>query len=225
VDAAATTRGGGQGPGDALKKLLRHLRYGTLLYVLQERLSRLGILIAPYFLVLEEKPELSPGLAGRPPEGLHFCPLNRRDLQEIARSEEFSETEKELLPRLEEGDRCYGLKRGDAVIAYNWAGLKRCAYRLYAFELNAREAYLFGMATAKSLRGRGLAPLLRFKTYEALEQEGRTVFYSISDAFNRPAVRFKKKLGARFLELNLYIEFFGKVHWKRTLKKHPGKRS
>ena len=37
------------------------------------------------------------------------------------------------------------------------------------------------------------------------------MLYSYTDYFNRPAVRFKEKIGARILFVGLYVELFGMV--------------
>jgi hypothetical protein len=65
-------------------------------------------------------------------------------------------------------------------------------------------------------RGKGIAPYIRYLGYKELERLGRTRLYSISIYFNTPAVNFKKKLGAEFLELRLRVRLFRK--WERDVR-------
>jgi len=42
---------------------------------------------------------------------------------------------------------------------------------------------------------------MRVESYRHLRQAGRHTFYSISDYFNSPAIRFKEKLNAEAIRL------------------------
>jgi hypothetical protein len=44
--------------------------------------------------------------------------------------------------------------------------------------------------------------------------------YSISNCFNTPSIKFKKKLNAKLLELHLAVELFNKWHFNLQLKKY-----
>jgi hypothetical protein len=76
------------------------------------------------------------------------------------------------------------------------------------------------MYTRDSYRGKNLAPYLRYKSYEMLKQIGRDKLYSVSDYFNSPAVKFKKKLNTKKIKLILFIQLFNKLHWTFTLKSY-----
>jgi len=67
-------------------------------------------------------------------------------------------------------------------------------------------------------RGMNLAPQLRRQAYRVLREQGYTHFYSVSEALNTPAVRFKLKLKARKRQLLLAVNLFGKLRWRKVLK-------
>ncbi len=126
-------------------------------------------------------------------------------------------TEDKLLSFLDEGKKCFGVKCQGQIAAFNWFYLEEGNCRLRRFRLEDSEVYLFDMYTMKTFRGRGIAPSLRYETYKVLRKMGRSKFYSISDFFNIPSIRFKEKLGSRFLELCLYVRLFGH-HWNWKIK-------
>ena len=80
------------------------------------------------------------------------------------------------------------------------------------------EAYLAGMCTKNEFRGKNIAPHTRYRAYEVLRDMGKTTYYSYSGVFNAPALRFKKKLQARFLWLGLSVVIFRKHRWHWKLR-------
>jgi len=121
-------------------------------------------------------------------------------------------SEKELLARLSKGHKCYAAKYHNKIVAFTWCNFVNCHSILYNFPLKENEAYLYDAYTTESFRGKGIAPYLRCKFYEALHTMERDVFYSISLLFNKSAVRFKSKLDARLLLLA--------IHFKRPKKNY-----
>ena len=49
---------------------------------------------------------------------------------------------------------------------------------------------------------------------------GRDTFYSISECFNAPAVKFKKKLNVKFLGLYVLFDLFRKWRWIPKIKNY-----
>ena len=116
--------------------------------------------------------------------------------------------------------QCFGIKHNDDIVAYMWYNLRRCHSKFSPFLLKKDEAYLFGATTFKAYRGKNLATYVRYQLYRHLNTIGRTRFFSITELFNTPAVRFKEKLKARTLRIGLYVELFDKLHWNILLKKY-----
>ena len=71
-----------------------------------------------------------------------------------------------------------------------------------------------------SYRGKGIAPYIRYQLYKELTKLGRNKLYSISDFFNAPAIKFKKKLNAKSHKLILFIEIFNKWRFSLLIKKY-----
>jgi GNAT superfamily N-acetyltransferase len=71
--------------------------------------------------------------------------------------------------------------------------------------LTPAQAYLFDMYVAPRYRGLRLAPLLRRRILRELADAGRSHCYSLSLAGNRSTRRFKARLGAREVELRIYV--------------------
>jgi hypothetical protein len=113
------------------------------------------------------------------------------------------------------GDRCFGLVRDGSVLCFTWCSLSAIEYGPVRRRLEKNEAYFYGAWTPYASRGLSLAPYLRYQCYRKLDSEGITVLYSLSDYFNRPAVRFKRKMGARELQTGLNVVIWGglRKHW------------
>jgi hypothetical protein len=142
--------------------------------------------------------------------------LGPEDMKEIAEIPSRKISEEVLLARLGEGKKCFGAKYHGKLAAFTWCNFESCSDPIYRFKLKDNEVYLFDAYTLESFRGKNIAPYLRFKCYEALKALGRNNFYSLSLYFNKPAIKFKKKLNARPLILGLYINVLGR--WDRTWK-------
>ena len=187
--------------------------------VIIDALTKVGIIISPHYLVLEG---LGNGRLRHLAEGFadyQFGFLEPQDMQALANLPGRIFTEKELLDRLQEGQKCFGAKCRGEVVAFTW-----CSFAPYAFAkqktlpLRDHEAYLFDAHTVEQYRGIGIAPTLRYRCYQELAKLGRTRCYSITAAFNIPAINFKKKLHAQVLELGLFIELWGRWWWHTRVR-------
>ena len=218
-------------PESLLKRTRAKLRYyrtglswwGMGCRVIIDTLAKVGIIISPHYLVVEgldtaRLQHLAEGFAD-----YQFGFLAPQDMPALANLPGRIWTEKELLTRLQEGQKCFGVKHGGAVVAFTW-----CSFAPYAFAkqktlpLGDHEAYLFDAHTVEQYRGIGIAPTLRYRCYQELAKLGRTRCYSITAAFNIPAINFKKKLHAQVLELGLFIELWGHWWWHTRLREYRG---
>lgn len=203
---------------------LRYYRAGLSLWgmggrIIIDALTKIGIIISPYYLVVEglrngRLQHLEDGYAD-----YEFGFLGPQDMTTLANLPGRIFTEEELLGRLQEGKKCFGAKHCGKVVAFTW-----CSFAPYAFEkqqvlpLRSNEAYLFDAYTVELYRGVGIAPALRYHCYQELAKMGRHRCYSITAAFNIPAINFKKKLHAQVLELGLFVELWGRWWWQTRLR-------
>jgi GNAT superfamily N-acetyltransferase len=111
------------------------------------------------------------------------------------------------------GNQCISTRYKEQLAAFMWIDLRESNCKWYRFPLKGDEAYLFDMFTLKAFRGKGIAPYLRYKSYEILKQMGRTRCYSYTDSFNQAAIKFKKKLNAKTLKTGIYFAVSKNYRW------------
>jgi hypothetical protein len=193
--------------------------YAFALRLSIDALSQVGFRIEPYHLFLE-------GLAGAPRvngalDRYEVAFLRAEDMEEIARIPGRNFTSDDLRRRLDEGKRCLAIKCEGRIAAFTWCDFTACLFeddRL--FPLRDDEACLFDAYTVEAFRGRDLAPFMRYHCYEELAKLGRTCCLSVTVLFNAPAVRFKKKLNAKVIELWVLIAIFRRWRFNRRLMRY-----
>jgi predicted GNAT family acetyltransferase len=116
----------------------------------------------------------------------------------------------QIQARLNKGHLCVVLKSGERIAGYTWADFDEVNDAACDYELGPNEAYLYDAFIAPEFRGSGLAPYMRVESYRHLNRAGRHTFYSISDYFNSPAIKFKQKLNAEAIRVYLRIKLGGR---------------
>lgn len=194
----------------------------ALLQFLSDVSAKFGVRIEVLYLVLEGL-----GLANppAPPAGEYeFRFLTEQDMPEVAAIPGRQLTEEYFQKLLKDGKRCLGIFREGKIVAFTWFDLQNAHIGNGAvFGLKEDEAYLFDAFTAESARGSGLAPYVRYRTYEELAKLGRRRCYSLTSVLNAPSTRFKARLGARILELHFLIGLFGRWRFYRVLKRYESR--
>lgn len=210
-------------PESFLKRVRSKLRYyrkglsvyGLVCRVSIDALAKVGVIVSPYYLVLEglgndRLPHLGGGF-----ERYDFGFLESQDMKALAALPGRIFSEKDLLHRLKEGQKCFGVKYREEIVAFTWCSLAPYAFeKQKAFRLRENEAYLFDAYTVEQFRGVGIAPAMRYRCYQELAKLGKEKCYSITAAFNTPAMHFKRKLNAQVLESGVYVELWGRWWWQ-----------
>ena len=168
----------------------------------QRVLLRIGVRVYPYLMVRENERAVEPIPL---PTGFAFRQYFLEDSALLARSRNKSEDDPSYLNRFRRGQLCFGLEHNGLVAAVLWCDAKEISGLLYEEALPKGAVYFFDAHSNPTYRGQSLAPALRQRTYQALEDLGYSRFLSISEYFNTPARRFKEKLGARNEWLGLYL--------------------
>jgi GNAT superfamily N-acetyltransferase len=188
-----------------LQRLLGRLRHGLLTQEVLDRLARAGLVIYPYYIVLEPLP------TGPPPALSPRCTVRSlvaEDAAEMARISVRPTSEGAIVARMAQAVSL-GIFHDGQLAGYSWAGLQRLpipgSFGQALFGLDSNEAYLFDIYVAPPYRGMRLAGLLRSALQHDLARLGRRRFYSITLAFNRSSRRFKSRLDAREHELRIYV--------------------
>ena len=203
-----------------LNRFKQKIKYNSIYRIILDGLAKINIHIKPYYLVLE-------GLSDKPlPQfktnfhDYNICFLGLKDMKDIAAIPDQARSEKELIQRLNQGNKCLGVKKNNRLVAYTWCDLENCRFKWRSFKLSSDEAYLFDAYTLIEFRGLGLAPFIRYQLYKELLKLNRTKLYSISEYFNQQSINFKQKLNARFIDLGIHISLFNKWNFSSILKKY-----
>lgn len=170
-------------------------------------LKRVRITINPYYVFIEglfdgRLPELQTRF-----EGYSIGSLTTEDMKTISRIPGRKVTLQQLMKRLDDGNMCFGMKHSNELVAFTWYDLNESNIKGRKVSLKKNEAYLFDAYTLVAYRGKGIAPYMRYQVYRELVKLGKTKLYSFSDYFNPPAIKFKQKLNAKYLELRIIVGF------------------
>lgn len=207
-----------------LQNLWLKLKHSHPLRLPFDAIARLGLLVQPYYLLQEGLPGGESEGIEKQTEAFETGYLGREDMKAIAAIPGRNVTEAELLRLLEDGKRCLGARRNGELAAFTWFDLNALFGEGINRPLESDEAYLFDAYTLVPFRGTGVAAMVRRLAYRELAKMGRTRLYSISYCLNTPSIRFKKKLGARILELWLQVRLFGARPRHIRLRKVAGGR-
>lgn len=205
-----------------ITKLTDKYRKGLLSHFIYERvrnsLAKVGLRIS-LFIVFEERP-LGGAAASAALADCRLGLLSEADMPELAAVEGYGYSSADLVTRLKNRSLCVALRHQERIVAFTWCDTENRRHKILPVELSENEAFLYDAYTAKAYRGKNLIVLVRHRAYEELEKIGRFRFLSTSDFFNRPAIRFKKKLHAVPLQLVFYICLFNKIEKKFVLKEY-----
>lgn len=188
-----------------MQRAAGRIRHGLVVQEILDRLARAGLLICPYFITVEA---VQPGAAAPADERLALRWLGPDDAPAMAEILD-RPTAAQAFQTLAPDARCMGAFWNGRLAGFSWLTYDLVPMpgpeRRELFRLASDEVYLFGMFIAREYRGLRLAGALRSRVYDELAMEGRTRLYSVTLAFNRSSRRFKARLGAREVELRLYL--------------------
>jgi hypothetical protein len=190
-----------------------------------DALKKLKITVNPYVFFLEELSDdmTSPRIDDEF-DNYTVDFLGPEDMKSIEGLPGRISTEAGLRNRLKEDKVGIGVKLAQKLVAFTWYDLKELNCKGIKCPLNKGEAYLFDAYTLLAFRGKGIAPFMRYRSYQELTKLGKHSLFSFSDFFNTPAIRFKEKLKAKPLELRLEVRFRG-IHLDFRLKKYTKSKS
>lgn len=203
-------------PPGLVRRIGEKFRHGLMTQFVFDRMAMLGVEIKPFYLVEERfREDLATGFE-KGFEEFEIAWLGPAEMEAIAAIRNYAFSKEQLLLRLEKGQLCLGVKRHGSLAAFTWADLSKHPGPWFRFSVKEDEAYLFDAYTLEAFRGNRLAPFIRYSLYRKLNQMGKETFYSISEVFNSPSVRFKTGLKARFLSLWVDVGLFGRYRrvWK-----------
>lgn len=204
---------------DKINWVWKIIKHGGLLLGVRNRLAGFGFDFMPYYWVKEEVAPITPPKIKDNPEDYVVSYFGYPEI-DIIQQRILGIGHKNFKKNLESGQTCIGIKRHDDIVAYMFIQNKDLNFRGKSFELKPNEVYLKDMYTFESYRGKNMAPYLRYQSYCLLKEKGIDTKYSVSEYFNKPTIRFKKKLNSIHLALYLSIKLFKRYQWTIQLRNY-----
>jgi GNAT superfamily N-acetyltransferase len=202
-----------------LRAWRRTIRNGLVIQSALDRLERLGLVVAPFYLTRELPEALS--AAGAESDALAFGWVGYGDLQALGDRPGGRYDLAAMQRMLDAGTRCFAARDDGRIAAFMWCDLERVRYRTLSFPLERDEVYFFNTLVLPAYRGRGIPVRLRRECFRALAAEGRARAWSITLRFKTPARRFKQQIGAHHAALFLSLGAGrGSRHWQ--LRRYEG---
>jgi hypothetical protein len=127
---------------------------------------------------------------------------------------------KDLMNDLKSGDTCLGIKNDGEISVYSFIKHQNFSIRGREFVIKPSEGYVHNTYTFEAFRGKNLAPYLRYQCYEYLKDKGIDKYYSMSEYFNKPTLRYKQKLNVKPQKLYLSVILFKRWEFNFTLKSY-----
>jgi GNAT superfamily N-acetyltransferase len=186
-------------------RLLGRMRHGLATQEFLDRLARHGLVIYPYYIVVESRSHTAAACHDARLAFRWLTPDDAADMAAIRRhGPDIARIGADLAAA-----RCMGVFCDQQLAGYTWTSHLRLpipgseGHALFALESD--ESYLFDMYVAPQYRGLRLAGALRCRLYDELAAIGRPRFYSVTLVFNRSSRQFKARLGASEPELRCYL--------------------
>ncbi len=126
--------------------------------------------------------------------------------------------EKDFFQYLKNGETCIGLKHDDAIVAFLFIRKTSFNFRERQFNLGKNDSYIHSMYVFEKYRGKNIATYLRYQVFKLLEKENITSFYSITEYFNKSALKYQKKLNTQPEKLYLSLVLFRRKTMNFTIK-------
>lgn len=188
------------------------IKHGLAAQTVLDRLNRIGPKLDIFYLVIEGDCQEDPAWAIKFLE-YETRQLTSADIPEMARIHPWDNLDA-LTARMRDGQVCIALYHNNQLAAFNWANLEKCVHEPYTFDLDPDAAYIYDAFTLHGHRGKDLLPFLRCETYKFLKSIHRHRYFSVSEFFNKPSIRFKKKLQSNFDKLFVTVSFDRKKYYR-----------
>ncbi len=194
-------------------------KHGLFLHGVRNNLAKLGIDIMPYYWFTTTKELVQPQYIKGEKLDLKLSFFDESDINFI-KSTIIGIQNKDLLNDLKNGEACIGLKYRNYIVAYSFIRRKSFYLRKRYFHLGEEDSYFHSTYVFEKYRGKNIASYLRYKRLGLLENEGVLRQHSISEYFNKSAIRFQEKSNAKKVALYLSIVLFKKWTMNYTLKNY-----
>ena len=200
-----------------LKNIYMLTRNGLFLHGVRNNLAKIGIDIMPYYWLTTKKELLGPQYIKGDKLDLELSYFEKSDI-DIIKSTIIGIQDKDLLKYLENGETCIGLKCDNEIVAYTFIRRNSFNFRKRQFNLSEKDAYLHSTYVFEKYRSKNIASYLRYNCFSILEKDDIEFYHSITEYFNKSAMKFQKKSNTKIQALYLSIVLFRRWKMNFTLK-------
>ena len=206
-----------KGIKNRLKSISAIIKHGMFWHGVRNNFARLGLDAMPYHWSKATLQSINPPTVKANDLDLKFSVFGESEINFIKNAIVGIE-DKDLLDYLKNGETCIGLKHEDEIVAFLFIRKESFYFRKRYFNLGENDSYLHSMYVFEKYRGKNIASYLRYQGFKLLEKENITNFYSISEYFNKSAIKYQRKSNSQPLILYLSLMFFKKRSMNFTLK-------
>ena len=203
---------------EIIKKIFLKIRYRLLLFTIKKKLSAFGVEISTYSIFQLTQPENTkpPKIKDKYPAAYEVAILGTDDIKSMGSI--YSSTS--LHDFFKKGDLCIGIKHNQKIISVQFFNFTECDFSPYKFKLKSNEAYVFGLNTIESYRGKNIAPYSTYHSFNILKNFKKNIVYTVNDCLNSSSLKVTKKNNARPVLMLLHINLFKKFQRSIVLKKY-----
>lgn len=195
------------------------MKQGLFWHGVRNNLARIGLDFMPYYWFKATKEMANPYNIKGEDLDLKFSVFGASEISTI-KSTIIGIEHKNLLDDLKNGELCMGLKHFDEIVAYSFIRRKSFYFRKRFFSLGENDIYIHSTYVYDKYRGKNIAPYLKHQRFDLFEEKGVIYHHSITEYFNRSAIRMQKKSNAKATALYLSIILFKIWTMNFTLKKY-----
>lgn len=202
-----------------LKWIYTLTKHGLFLHGVRNNFAKIGIDIMPYYWFTATKERSNPQHIKGESLNLKHSIFDESDIN-LIKSTIIGIEDKDLVSDLKNGEICLGLKHNAEIVAYSFIRRQSFYFRKRFFQLGEKDIYIHSTYVFDKFRGKNIAPYLKYQRFGRFEKEGVLNHHSITEYFNKSALRLQKKSNAKAEALYLSIILFKRWTMNFTLKKY-----
>lgn len=206
-----------RGVKNRLKSILAIIKNGMFWHGVRNNLARLGLDVMPYYWSKTTIQSVKATVIKANDLDLKLSVFGASEINFI-KSTIIGIEDKDFLDYLKNGETCIGLKQQNDIVAFLFLRRHSFYFRKRYFNLGENDSYLHSMYVFEKYRGKNIASYLRCQSFNLLEKENITNFYSISEYFNKSAIKYQRKSNSQPQKLYLSLIIFKKKTLNFTLK-------
>lgn len=201
-----------------IKWIYKLTKHGLFWQGVRNNLARIGIDVMPYYYFIATKKCATPQKIKGKGLKLNFSVFDENDMRFI-KSSIRGLHQKDFINDLKNGDICLGFKENNEIIAYSLIRHKSFYFRGRYFSLDDSDIYIHSTYVFDAFRGNNIASFMKYERFKLFEKENVYFNHSITEFFNKPALKIQHKFNSKPIALYLSIILFRTWTMNFTLKR------